>query len=87
MTDRLKRLKDCADEAIAKLKQHQGGYGAINWARLRCANAMHISDDTGREYDSVLLFGADPSSDRLCIAVSEHLEYWGWREVEVRTEW
>ena len=61
--------------------------GAINWYDLGCESAEQYTDDTGHTGYRVWIEEAEPQAIYLIEFVAQQLRVYGFRDVEIRTEW
>lgn len=61
--------------------------GPVNWSRLRCSQASKVEHDDGEVEYCVTVRGAAPDSPALTLWILEHLEFMGYDNVDVETEW
>lgn len=84
----LKVLVAATDKICSEAVGHAEEIGGpVNWSRLRCSQASKVEHDDGEVEYCVTVRGASPDSDKLIVWILEHLEFMGYKDVHVDTEW
>lgn len=86
----LRRLKQATNQALEVargLRNTTLASEPVNWAALRCTQAMYRIDDDGSESYGVIVEEASPESRLLGEVIAKYLFDNGFLNVEVVTEW